>query len=57
MLLPHPKDKAMMKTIFHFVALTAAIAGLGAAFVMAAANAATPTAGLSTRPISVDIRR
>lgn len=33
----------MLRTIFRFLALTTAITGLGAALVMGAANAATPT--------------
>lgn len=33
----------MLRTIFRFLALTTAIAGLGTALVMGAANAATPT--------------
>jgi hypothetical protein len=33
----------MLKTILHFTAMTAAIAGVGLALVMGAAEAATPT--------------
>jgi len=33
----------MLKSFFRFLALTTAIAGLGTAIVMGAANAATPT--------------
>jgi hypothetical protein len=33
----------MLKTVFRFLALTSAIAALGTALVMSAANAATPT--------------
>jgi hypothetical protein len=33
----------MLKTALHFTAMTATIAGLGLAFVMGAADAATPT--------------